>query len=177
MSQIDSIPVEHYTDQENFILRPFQAYRKQGGLKPDGALWTSPVGSEFSWTHWCENENFERKSYRVELLISTENMITIDSQIDQEKLPWLPVHPKINSMVNLDIGRLIRKGIYAIWLTVQGEASTRYTYPMTFYGWDCETICLLTHKPILLVNGKEPVYDLDVEPWLVRQELMETQDG
>lgn len=165
------ILVEHYSLEENFKLRKFQARNAQWqGLcnKPNGALWTSPVNSEWGWRHWCEAESFGIKPYRVEFTLHNDsNIYLVDSVEECNDLPWFQPLSNFNFILALDVDQLIDRGYDGLWLTRKGEMDTRFSQPMTMYGWDCETICLFNHHPIKLINGKEPIYAQDTTAYPV----------
>lgn len=59
-------------------------------------------------------------------------------------------------MTHLVVEEILKGGYDSIWLTEEGEANTRnFMHTPNLYGWDCECVCLLTHAPILTVNGEQ----------------------
>lgn len=114
-------------------------------VKPHGGLWTSPVDSKWGWKDWCESENYsnprEENSFRIELRPEAKILI-IDSLSDLKKLPMVesglrsfPLYP--------DYERLAL-GYDAIHLTEKGQADTNLSYPLSLYGWDCESVLIFT---------------------------------
>ena len=106
-------------------------------IKPNGGLWTSPVDSIYGWKDWCDNENFgdTSKSFTV---IFTGRLLTINSIDVMNNLPWIndDTSPWI-SFENLS------NKYDAVHLTVKGEKETRFSYPKSLYGWDCETVLIM----------------------------------
>lgn len=156
------IIVEHYTSEKDFKLRKFQVRNSNPigmGNKPVGALWTSPVNSDWKWKDWCEAENYKVRQYRIEFTLYRDaNIYWVDSIEECNALPWRVFDPRFDFLLTLDVEYLFNQGYDGLWLTGKGQAETRWTNPMTFYGWDCETVCLFNHHPIELVNGQPPVF-------------------
>ena len=118
--------------------------------KPDGGLWTSPVGSEWGWSDWCKAEDFGDLSKHFELdFFGT--VLTIDSVGDLDKFHWfdgggLPLHVSFTSLC-------VKPFVYdAIHLTEKGEQATRLTSPKHLYGWDCETVLILNPDSIKQID-------------------------
>lgn len=145
--------VVHYTKEASFELRPItikNAGTKGIWCKPQGGLWASPVDSEFGWPDWCRVENFgdTAKQLRVILDIDMGSFITIDSQDDLSQLPWHPSVAGFNLMEAIDFEKLVAGGVDGIYLTEQGQWATRFSFPRTLYGWDCESILILNERCI-----------------------------
>ena len=110
--------------------------------KPQGGLWTSPVGSEYGWKNWCEAEDYGDLSNSFELEFEG-TVLKIDSVEDMEQLPWI----EVDGVWFVSFQALCPSpiGFYydAIHLTVKGQRDTRFTHPKSLYGWDCETVLIL----------------------------------
>lgn len=155
---IQNIVVEHCGNDHLGQIYSICEIPVPGFPKPqNGGLWTSPINSENNWRKWCKEEDFHverlEKSFRLE--IDTSHLLIIDSFDD---LMQKMVRPKIMEvglyeLVCIDWKRLV--SMYnGIWLTTRGEAETRFSYPYTLYGWDCETVFLFNDKPIIKILDK-----------------------
>lgn len=147
--------VVHYT-KPFFKLRPITIKNGDGKtgpfIKPHGGLWCSPLDSEYGWIDWCRAESFGDIDHeqRVVFDVDTRNFVVIDSLRDMEiKLPWFQIHELFSA---IDFQKMISEGIDGVHLTIKGEAETRFSYPRTLYGWDCETILILNERCIKEVS-------------------------
>lgn len=117
-----------------------------------GGLWTSPTDTDNSWRDWCTSENFNmgrlEKSFRLE--VSTENLLVIDCYEDLEEtmIRTHIIERREDGLTYFKWEELLKK-YDGIWLTVKGEAETRYAHPCSLYGWDCETVFLFNDRPII----------------------------
>lgn len=141
--------VVHYTNTPNFKLKPIVVSNGDLPNKPKGGLWASPVDAEFSWKDWCSDANFRdiKSQYPIVLDIDLSNFIVIDSKEDLQKLSWCQLFGG-SFMEAVDFEELIRQETDGIYLTAKGESETRFTYPRTLYGWDCETVLILSERCI-----------------------------
>ena len=126
-------------------LRKFKAIKNGYWVKPSkGGLWTSPVDSEWGWKDWNDSEEFvvcdDQNSFIV-YLKEDAKILTIDSHEDLLNAP-------LTDMLRLDFEH-IAETYDAIWLTIKGQRDTRFSYPVTLYGWDCETVLILNKKCII----------------------------
>lgn len=144
--------VVHYTKEASFELRPMTI--KNAGTegiwcKPIGGLWASPLDSKFSWRDWCRAENFRDTGKQVKVILDIDmgNFITIKSEADLSQLPWYHL-AGLNLMEAIDFEKLAADGIDGIYLTEQGQWATRFSFPRTLYGWDCESILILNERCI-----------------------------
>jgi hypothetical protein len=127
---------------------------RMGINKPLGGLWTSTyLGIELgsAWTLWCTRENFQGPIFPNAWLLYPEPAIkvyTINTYNDLARLLAKYAIPseyyadkdirEIFGRRFLDFAR-ISMDYDAIHLTKHGEYSTRLTFPLTLYGWDCES--------------------------------------
>ena len=153
---MNTILCEHFTRQNPFILQPIQVSNSCN--KPKGGLWLSPVESKYRWWDWCiENmPEWIKGCNFVQISIHKERMLIIDSEEDMENLfPWVPYKYSTgwnqNDIVRIDFEKLVDSGVDSILLTEKGEGETRFTYPKSLYGWDCETILVLNNRAIVEV--------------------------
>lgn len=144
--------VVHYSKDKSFELRPITI--KNAGTegiwcKPIGGLWASPLDSKFGWQDWCQAEKFgdTGKQLRVIIDIDMGNFITINSKADLSQLPWYHL-AGLNLLEAIDFEKLAADGVDGIYLTEQGQWATRFSYPQSLYGWDCESILILNERCI-----------------------------
>jgi hypothetical protein len=118
----------------------------RGWVKPRGGLWTATylgprLGS--AWVQWCLTEGVyvpNDGEWSGWLLTPRPGIrvATIDTHADLEALyrrypdDYAPHHPK-------PAWYALAADLDAVHLTAAGEAATRFTYPLTLYGFDCET--------------------------------------
>jgi len=143
--------VVHYT-KPFFKLRPITIKNGDGKtglfIKPQGGLWCSPLDLEGGWIDWCRAESYGDIDHeqRVILDVDTSNFVVIDSVEDMEtKLPWYEIHVLFQA---IDFEAMVQDGVDGIHLTEKGQRETRFTWPTSLYGWDCETILILNERCI-----------------------------
>jgi len=163
--------VVHYTKEASFGVRPITI--KNAGTegiwcKPIGGLWASPLDSKFSWQDWCQAENFRDTGKQVKVILDIEmgNFITINSEDDLSQMPWYHL-AGLNLMEAIDFEKLVAGGVDGIYLTEQGQWATRFSYPRSLYGWDCESILILNercikHHQIVKEETDEVRLDIDI---------------
>ena len=135
--------VEHFTDDENWELRPIVLTPNPFQYKPSFALYTTPVDSQHSWRQWCMENNFVIGRYRIVLEIDAERILKIDGVDDLGRLAWRQVE-QAAMLRDIDWIGMREDGIGGVWLTEKGEIETRYSSPQrSLYGWDCETVAIL----------------------------------
>ena len=131
---------------KNYRPELIEPIKNDNWMKPKGGLWTSPVNSEWGWKHWCEAENYrdcdEEKSFKV-ILNADAKIFVINSLEDLKNAP----------LINFKIGEgyqkqyldfeLLAKNYDAIWLTEKGQNETHLSYPLSLYGWDCESVLIM----------------------------------
>ena len=116
-------------------------------VKPCGGLWTSPIDSEWGWKQWCKAEDFRECNDKDSFIITLQpntRILTIDSVDDLELLKWRPFH----HMLFPDYEEAATR-YNAIHLTERGQNATRFSNPKNLYGWDCESVLILTKEVIL----------------------------
>lgn len=113
--------------------------------KPRGGLWTSPVGAEYGWRHWCEDEGFGNLNDYFDLEFNG-TILKIESVADLDLLPWV----EQSGVCFVSFQALCSpEFVYgAIHLTTEGQEKTRFTYPRSLYGWDCETVLVMNPRTI-----------------------------
>lgn len=115
-------------------------------VKPKGGLWTSPINSNWGWKDWCEGENFrdcnEANSFKLKFKSDAKIMI-IDSLKDLLDLPKCNIDYGDNYKKEYPNFELLATMCDAIWLTEKGQNETHLSYPISLYGWDCESVLIL----------------------------------
>ena len=141
-----AMKVIHYTSSKNFKIQPIKI--KNQSIKPIGGLWVSPVKSKYGWKEWCKGENFGRGKHKIYFDVDLSKLgIIIDSKEDLEKLMWKKerIMDRIEK-TSIDFEKMKEVGIYYIYLTENGQDETRFSYPRSLYGWDCESLLILNEK-------------------------------
>ena len=114
-------------------------------VKPNGGIWTSPVGSDYGWDVWCRAEEFRTENLKQSFLLRVNpdsKILIIDTLEDLLKLPRIEKGEGFYGRMYLDF-EMISNKFDAIWLTVNGQWETRLSQPMNLYGWDVETIFVM----------------------------------
>jgi hypothetical protein len=117
-------------------------------IKPQGGLWCSPLDSAYGWLDWCRQESFGDIDHQQRVIFDVDmtNFLVIDSAEDMEdKLPWYLIHDLFPA---IDFEQLVQQGTEGIHLTEKGQFDTRWTHPHSLYGWDCETVLIMTKRCI-----------------------------
>ncbi len=110
-----------------------------GFVKPKGGLWTSTyderLGSD--WIQWCLSEEFRGPEFDCWLLRPREGakVYTIDSLADLIDLVYAYGALR-NSHADYE---KIARDYDGVRLTKEGQWATRFSYPYSLYGWDCES--------------------------------------
>ncbi len=157
------LELRHYGDLNGGIVKDAEISGNHGGAgKPSGkyVLWTSPLHSKHSWERWTQREDAKsyienRPVWRI-TLADDVSIYKIDSYSDLARLivecggfnplgsGWPAKYP--------DWAEVFKR-YDAIWLTEEGEYSTRLTgwdgdSPYTLYGWDCETVLIMRSRAV-----------------------------
>lgn len=158
--------VVHYTDK-SFSLRPITIRNDMNVIfnKPLGGLWCSPLDTKSGWKEFLDRTTFRAApSSKVEFVISTENLLVIDSMRQLEDLPHISregwwgsefesQHPNLKQMLNVvditNFEALKSSGVDAIHLTSNGLFESRFSFPKSFSGWDCESVLIMNEKCIV----------------------------
>ena len=131
------------TEQEEF--REIEPVRNTKFIKPVGGLWTSTYTPEeeypSAWVEWCVREEPEWiKDVNFFLLVLKDNarVYVIDSF---EDLKHLYSRFGISSEFRFTVmdWEEIAKHYDAVMLTEAGQVHTRFSHPLSLYGWDCES--------------------------------------
>ena len=144
---------------EGFIIKPEKA-----------ALWGSPTDANFSWKTWSEDQQFNlgslKKSFKFKLksgskilFISSKKDVdeldeilkTNTSRIEEYYSRFTPISSVIMQLLGsitpenyntIDFSKLQENGIDAVEIEYN-----KYTHD-AFYGWDCDSICILNPDAI-----------------------------
>ncbi|GAC1662332.1 MAG: hypothetical protein PVS3B3_33470 [Ktedonobacteraceae bacterium] len=112
-------------------------------IKPKGGIWTSTWNEETrssGWTEWCEMEEYcDTSKFQWWLLTPLEDLriYTVDTHKDLRLLGKKYQIPHDYAFW-LDYEQ-VTQDYDAIHLTERGQWATRLTYPISLYGWDCES--------------------------------------
>lgn len=140
--------VVHYT-KPFFKLRPINIENAKDRIpiKPQGGLWCSPLDSTWGWVDWCKAEDFDdiEHKQRVILDVDISQFFVIDNVNDMGRLPWFSIYKTI---YGIDFERMVKEGMAGIYLTKKGQFETRFTFPKSLYGWDCETVLIMSNECI-----------------------------
>lgn len=140
--------VIHYTGNSDWELRPITLVNQKFSIKPTGALYTSPVGSNHGWRQWCEAGSYGCGEYGIELDIDDSSLFVVNSIADMNNLPWVQ-YPNAPLIGHVNYLSLMDKGFTGVWLTEMGEIETRWADTrMNLYGWDCETVAIFDEEII-----------------------------
>jgi len=117
--------------------------------KPYGGLWTSPIDSNYGWIDWNKDSKwvFCEPSVSFKLRFRDDaKILVIDSAEDLKGLPTYKFTPKLfKTQEYLDF-RSLSKVCDALWLTEKGLRETKSSHPISFEGWDCETVLIMNKK-------------------------------
>ena len=162
----DSNTIYIHYGNDHFEKREVDLNTKGFIIKPKrAALWGSPTDAEFSWKDWSESESWNlgalEKSFRFKLkngskilfISSKKDIYELDkilktntSSIEKYYSRFMPISSVIMSMLDsitpenynpIDFSKLREIGIDAVEIEFNG-----YTQ-RAFYGWDCDSICVL----------------------------------
>jgi hypothetical protein len=153
---------------KGFVTKPLKA-----------AIWGSPENAEFSWRDWSEGEHWNlgalEKSFRFKLKGDSkilfirskkdideldESLKTNTSAIEKHYSGLTSVSSLIMSMLGsitpekyntIDFAKLRENGIDAVEIEYNG-----YTRD-AFYGWDCDSICVLNPDAVEEVKEKDKI--------------------
>ena len=118
------------------------------GVKPRGGLWASPVNAEYGWVDWCKDNDYANGSLLESFeLTVVGNILVIDSKENLDLLPWVD-NDRFNCFISFET--LVKAGYDAIHLTGRGEDETRYCFPKSLSGWDCESVLVLNKSSIII---------------------------
>jgi hypothetical protein len=144
---VSSLTVIHY-GAKKYIESSIKPISNENWVKPKGGLWTSPVDSNWGWKDWCEGAEFrqchESNSFKLKFNPDTK-IILIDSLKDLIELPLLDIGLGSIKREYPDFSFLSTM-CDAIWLTEKGQGETHLTYPISLYGWDCESVLIMNPK-------------------------------
>lgn len=132
----------HYGSKQ-FNPNMFGTIKNLNSSKPSGGLWGSPIDSKYGWKEWCKEEDYCHDFSHFFTFQVQGNIHIIDSLED------LLVLPTVQDQYP-DFEKCLRIGIDAVLLTVKGKCLTRFSYPISLYEWDCESIVVLNKSSIVI---------------------------
>lgn len=153
MSIHDKIFIHQGSDiiDETIRIKP-REFRRMS--KPDFGFWVAPEieGYVSTWDKWCQDEDYclphrdNDKIIKMKIKPSARILI-IDSYEDLEKVfheyPLAECH-------QLDWVK-ISENYDAVYLTEEGQYSTRMTTPLNLYGWDLESAVIFNYDVIQII--------------------------
>ena len=119
--------------------------------KPEGGLWASPVNSKYGWIDWCKRENFELQRLKESFKFNCNgSFIVINKPEDLKELPLCFRECSIERKKlrpYFDFEKMAKE-VDGVYLTEAGEYKTRLSFPLNFYGWDCESVLIFNFNVI-----------------------------
>lgn len=132
---------------ENIDKNKFVAPKNRDFIKPAGGLWASPYtpDEEYSsvWHEWCDfNMPGWIKEYGVVFELKSDTKILVIDSLEDLK------NCCTKYGINTSLGKVldfekIAINYDCIFLTTNGEISTRYEHEYSLYGWDVESLLVL----------------------------------
>lgn len=126
-------------------------------VKPKGGLWTSTwEHGSCGWIEWCRSNEpgwIEDKDYWLLTPNPETRVLHVDSMKDLQALHKAYPHDQ-HGFLGYDFVTMARD-YDAMHLTDRGQWRTRLTYPLSLYGWDCEST-LWFHWRFTKVERIEP---------------------
>jgi len=123
--------------------------------KPNGKhiLWCSPLNSVYGWIDWCKEEMpswAEGKLIWKIVLNGSQKLYKINNYEDLADLAGKFPFAQDDTVVREFIfWQDVAREYDGIWLTPEGAEFTRFSLPLTLYGWDCETVVLFKCREII----------------------------
>lgn len=152
-----SLVMRHFGVNE-FSPEVFKKPENGDWIKPKkGGLWTSPTDSKWGWGDWCRAEDFRTETLKNHFLIKMNpdaRILVIDSLADLQAMHFKKLIEPQRLSCKIDFEK-IAEDYDAIWLTEKGESETRYSRPLTMYGWDVETVLILNIDCFTVIKNKD----------------------
>ena len=129
--------------------RKFTPIKNRKWCKPYGGFWSSPVNSKYGWKDFCETDMTSGipKLFVKFKINKYARILKIDTLYDLEKVVSkyrIKSYSCLGDLINYE---QLSKDYDAIWLTDEGQCSTRLSEP-NLYGWDVETVFIMNPKII-----------------------------
>ena len=141
---VDRSPLLIHYGQTEYLIGKFSPVKNGEWVKPEmGGLWTSPVDSSWGWKDWNDSSEFmdcDKDNSITLQLKEGSKVLVIDSLEDLKNAPLRLTNLLKKPVMDFE---LISQDYDAIWLTSKGETKTRMGYPLSLYGWDCESVLIL----------------------------------
>lgn len=132
--------------------------------KPIGGLWASPVGAEYGWAEWCQDEEFREANLKDSFefkLAETARIFCIDTVADVEKMPTQepPQIPEELKRLLLTKEPSELLPIKAVDFEAMAQEYDAILFNMSnaiglynaLYGWDCDSLLVLNSDVIEIV--------------------------
>lgn len=148
-SNVKPYPLVIHYGSNQFNIELINQIKNDNWVKPKGGLWTSPVNSEWGWENWCKSEQFRDCNEKISFKLKLNNdakIYIIDCFDDLVSAPKITFNLGENYQKQYIDFEELAKEYDAIWLTIKGLNQTHLSYPLDFYGWDCETILIMNPK-------------------------------
>jgi len=122
--------------------------------KPEGGLWTSTYNPVYgsAWVQWCLQEEFDGPEFDCYLLTPEQDLpiLVIDSyaELVSALQQFGYVDDRFGNIGHPDMWRTfdwpkIGQRFAAVHLTEKGNGEVHHSFPISLYGWDCESTCWL----------------------------------
>jgi hypothetical protein len=148
--QLVELPVD--TPPASDRMKPIKNRARRN--KPEGGLWTGTrTGATTStWTEWRDDADYAHHHQSSTWAINLPDdatVLRINSSADLQTLIDHFGHQPDDSQPLLDYEKLAAAGVHGVWLTSEGEASTRLPEGDSpdLYGWDMECTLWLNLPP------------------------------
>lgn len=134
------------------IPEQFQPVYNDRFTKARGGLFTSTYDEKYGseWVQWCLGAEFklqnENKTWTGVILTpdTAAKVLTVDSYEDLERIHKEYGNRQDDPVRDMFLGKYlnyekIAEYYDAFRVTAKGEAQTRFSQPLSLYGWDCES--------------------------------------
>ena len=154
----------HYgSDKYNRDIKVDLSYKKLTLSKPKkAALWGTPIESDFGWKDWCEREDFDLDSLKTYFdfkLRPGSKVLIIENEQDLDGLDEFIHHDEYANDIGHDdlilmiFGYRRAEQVLLNWeklVSIVDAVEILYNdfTCYRFYGWDCDSICVLNPDAI-----------------------------
>ena len=124
---------------------------REGWVKPDGGLWSSPENAPYGWEDWVVSNDFTANldSWFIFTLKDGAKVLRITNAEQLNDLPKLETDLPHN-WVTLDFEKLAEE--YDAMLVMISSDQKLY---WDLYGWDCDTLLVFNPDVIEEIRGSE----------------------
>ena len=124
--------------------------------KPHNGFWGSPINSKFGWKDWCSQEDFRKCKIENSIKFKFKRdamVVVINNYKDLDMLPCKETNLYNFVDYEIDFVRMLKNGIDAIYLTLEGFNELSFSTPKDLYGWDCESVLVLNINSIIEIKN------------------------